>query len=155
MIAFIGAIYSFLIAMGRFLQPVILLAMRLYWGWGFYIAGVAKLQDIEKTVESFNALGIPFATVNTYLAGTAECVGGICLMLGLASRLVSIPLIFVMVVALFTAHHEAVVNILTNPEGFVSQAPFNYLLTALIVFAFGPGILSVDAILKRAFRPQT
>jgi putative oxidoreductase len=54
-------------------------------------------------------------------------------------------------VAYFTAHHEALINIFNDPKAFVDQPPFNFLLTALIVFAFGPGAISVDGILKRFF----
>jgi len=35
-----------------------------------------------------------------------------------------------------------------NLDDFVAQAPFPFLLTALVIFAFGPGLLSIDGLLK-------
>jgi hypothetical protein len=35
----------------------------------------------------------------------------------------------------------------------VKADPFPYLLTALIVLVFGPGLFSIDAILKRKLPP--
>jgi len=37
----------------------------------------------------------------------------------------------------------------SNSDKFVKADPFPYLLTALIVLAFGPGLFSIDALLKR------
>ena len=45
------------------------------------------------------------------MAGSTECLGGILLALGLFARPVSIPLIFSMLVAYWTADHDAVVAI--------------------------------------------
>jgi hypothetical protein len=43
------------------------------------------------------------------------------------------------------------VNIFNDPDAFVSDAAFLFLLASVIVFIFGPGVFSVDAILKRRF----
>jgi hypothetical protein len=43
------------------------------------------------------------------------------------------------------------VNIFNDPDAFVSDAAFLFLLASVIVFIFGPGAFSVDAILKRRF----
>ena len=43
---------------------------------------------------------------------------------------------------------KAVSSIFSDPDKFVKADPFPFLLTALIVFAFGAGRLSVDALLK-------
>lgn len=141
----------FLIQVGTFLQSFVLLAMRLFWGWQFFTSGRDKLLNISPIIDYFGTLGIPLPTINAYTAASIECVGGLCLLIGLASRLVSIPLMIVMFVALLTAHHEAFVNAFENPQAFVQQGPFNFFLTALIVFAFGPGIFSLDALIKRFF----
>jgi putative oxidoreductase len=84
--------------------------------------------------------------LNAILAGSTECVGGLLLLLGLGSRLVSVPLIFTMVVAYLTADREALNAIFSDTDKFTSAAPFLFLLTCLIVLAFGPGKLSVDAL---------
>ena len=88
---------------------------------------------------------------NAYLAGATECFGGLLLVIGLASRLVAIPVAFTMIVAYVTADYEAVTTIFSDPDKFVAAAPFPFLLSSLVVLAFGPGALSLDALIKRLF----
>ncbi|MBA3817120.1 MAG: DoxX family protein [Parachlamydiaceae bacterium] len=151
MFKFIENFYVLLIRAGTFLLSFLLLGMRLFWGWQFFSGGWEKFLNIASIISFFQALGIPFPTINAYIAASIECFGGLCLLLGLASRLVSIPLMIVMVVAMVTAHHDVFINIFSNPVAFTQQTPFNFFLTALIVFAFGPGIFSLDALIKRLF----
>ena len=79
------------------------------------------------------------------LAGGTECFGGLLLIAGLGGRLAAIPLTITMTVAYLTAHRDAVHSL----DDFVAQPPFPFLLTALVVFAFGPGMISIDGLLKR------
>lgn len=145
------AAYGSLIKLGSYLQSPLLLILRLFWGYNFFISGLGKFQNIDKITQFFESLKIPFPEFNAYLSGGVECVGGLCLLLGFASRLVSIPLIITMGVAYMTAHFDAVKNIYEDPQNFINQAPFNYLLTSLIIFIFGPGRISIDYILQRLF----
>lgn len=39
----------------------------------------------------------------------------------------------------------------SDPDAFVSDAAFLFLLASVIVFIFGPGAFSVDAVLKKLF----
>jgi putative oxidoreductase len=151
MISFLKSTYFLLIKVGNGLQPLVLLAMRFFWGWFFFSGGRDKLSNIAPIADYFHSLGIPLPELNAYIAGSIECVGGFCLMIGLAARLVSLPLMVVMIVALATAHHEAFANIFTDPLNFTQQTPFNFLFVALLIFIFGPGALSCDALLKRLF----
>ncbi len=137
-------------------QPLLLLGMRLYWGWQFFLTGQGKLMNIDRTAEFFGSIGIPFPLANAYAAGTVECVGGLLLVAGFCSRIAAIPLIATMVVAYGTAHRDVVETIVSNPDGFVTAAPFLFLLTSLIVLLFGPGPLSIDGLLARtAFAHRT
>ena len=131
-----------------YLQPVLLLALRLYFGYGFMKAGLGKLQDVPTTAGFFADWGVPLPTLNVYIAGTTECVGGLLLLLGVASRVVTIPLIFTMLVAYATAHTDVVHSLWSNPNAFVKAPPFLYLLTVLLVLLFGPGRLSIDGLIK-------
>jgi putative oxidoreductase len=131
-----------------YLQPVLLLALRLYFSYGFMKAGLGKLQNVETTAGFFADWGVPLPTLNVYLAGTTEFVGGLLLLLGAASRVVTIPLIFTMLVAYATAHTDVVHALWSNPNLFVKAPPFPYLLTALIVLLFGPGRISVDGLVQ-------
>jgi putative oxidoreductase len=122
------------------LQPLFLLALRAYFGYRFFKAGRGKLENLATTAEQFGEWGIPLPELNAVLAGTTECVGGLCLLAGLASRVVTIPLAFTMLVAYFTVHAD---------EPFVAAAPFPFLMTTLVVLLFGPGVLSLDALIGR------
>jgi putative oxidoreductase len=131
------------------LQSPLLLAVRLYWGWGFFRTGLGKLSNLGSTTEFFASLGIPAPGANAVLAAATECAGGALLFLGLGSRLAAAPLAATMLVAYATAHSDALRNVLSDPEGFTSQAPFLFLAAALLVLAFGPGAYSADALLAR------
>ena len=143
--------YKLLIAAAEYLQSPLLLAMRVYWGWQFFQTGMGKLQHIDKVSEFFRSLHIPFPEFNVYLAGGTECFGGLLLLAGLASRLVSMPLIFVTIIAYLTAEIDTVKNIFSAPDKFVSADPFLFMLTAIIVLAFGPGVFSLDWLIEKRF----
>lgn len=143
--------YLDLIAAGNYFQHFLLLAIRLFWGGSLFVSGLAKIEHIAPIITYFESLGIPFPVITAYTTAWVECVGGACLVVGFASRLVAIPIIFNMIGAFLTAHFDAVKTIISDPQNFIAQLPFNYLLAALIVFAFGPGGISVDLLLKKAF----
>ena len=86
--------------------------------------------------------------MNAYFIGSLECFGGLLLIIGLASRPLALLIVISMTVAYVTADFEAVSSIFSDPDKFVKADPFPFLLTALIVFAFGAGRFSVDALLK-------
>ena len=136
-------------AIADFLQSPLLLAIRLYWGWSFAQTGWGKLTHLEKTTAFFTDLGLPLPQVNASMAGATECGGGALLALGLFARPASIPLIFTMLVAYWTADREALTAIASDPDKFLSAAPFLFLLASVIVLAFGPGKLSLDALLGK------
>lgn len=144
--------YQSLIDLGTTFQSYLLLAMRLFWGLSFMSSGWGKMQKIAEVSSFFHTLNIPFPTENAYVVSYIEFVGGLCLAIGFVSRLVSIPLAVVMLVALFTAHWQAVNTVLQDPQAFIAQSPFTYLLACLIVFAFGPGSFSVDWVLQKLFK---
>jgi putative oxidoreductase len=141
--------YGLLIKAAQGLQSPLLLAIRLYWGWQFFLTGRGKLMNPGKVAEFFQSLHIPFPAFNVYLAGGAECFGGLLLMAGLCSRLISLPLIFVTIIAYLTAEIDTVNNIFSNPEKFVSADPFLFMLTAILILAFGPGAFSLDLLIGK------
>jgi putative oxidoreductase len=138
-----------LATLGVWAQPVLLLAIRLYWGWGFFQTGKGKLMNLEKTTAFFAELNLPWPTLNAIAAGVVEGVGGLLLVVGLASRFASGALIFTMGVAYATAHREELSQIFSDTDTFTEAAPFLFLLASVIVFAFGPGKISADAWLGR------
>jgi putative oxidoreductase len=147
--------YVYLISGASCLQSAFLLVIRLYWGWQFCSTGFGKLLHIGKITDFFQSLGIPFPEFNACLAGTTEFLGGFCLLVGFASRMVAVPLIFTLVVAYLTAERDALQSFFSNPDKFTSADPFLFMLAALIVLIFGPGVVSIDAVLKNVFGKET
>lgn len=147
----IACFYNFFIRFGGNLQSLFLLYMRVTWGHQLIIFGWEKLHSIEKTAGFFASLHISNPYFSAYLTGWVELLGGICLIVGLASRVASIPLIIIMLMALSTAHAPEIsgFRFLFEPLSLVRQAPYPFLITALLVFIFGPGRISLDAWLKR------
>lgn len=88
-----------------FLGP---LALRLYLVPVFWVAGTNKLGGMENVIAWFGnsewGLGLPFPTLMAWLAVGAEVLGAIALLLGLATRWFSIPLMVTMLVAAFSVH---------------------------------------------------
>jgi len=143
--------YSLLIRIGSSLKCPFLLIVRLYWGWSFFQTGKGKLSDLSQPTEFFASLHIPFPAFNAVLVGTTECVGGLLLLVGLASRLISLPLIVLLSVAYLTADNEALHSIFSDPDKFLSATPFQFLFAVLLVLIFGPGAISIDHLLQKKF----
>jgi putative oxidoreductase len=142
--------YELFVTAANFLQSPLLLVLRVYFFWQLYLTGKGKLSNIGKVIDFFTSLGIPAPALNAYFVSSLECFGGLLLIIGLASRPIALMVLISMSVAYLTADLEAVQSIFSDYDKFVKADPFPFLLTALIILAFGPGLLSVDAILKRA-----
>lgn len=90
-----------------FLGP---LALRLYLVPVFWVAGMNKVAGFEHTVAWFGnpewGLGLPFPTLMVVLVIGAELVGSMALLVGLATRWATIPLMITMVMAATQVHWE-------------------------------------------------
>ena len=128
------------------------LLTRLVVGFAFFDSGRGKLNNMENTVNFFTDLGIPFPELNAAFVSRLEYYGGMLLLAGIFTRLVALLLSSTMIVALFTADHDAFVGALTRTGeiGLSDIAPFvlGVFLSWLVIH--GPGALSIDALLKRA-----
>jgi uncharacterized membrane protein YphA (DoxX/SURF4 family) len=86
------------------------LLLRLYLAPVMIQAGWTKFAAFENTAAWFGnpdwGLGLPFPYLMTFLAASAELFGGAALVIGFATRLVAIPLIVTMLVAMFAVHWE-------------------------------------------------
>jgi putative oxidoreductase len=141
--------YELLVTGANSLKSPVLLALRLYFFWQLFLIGEGKLSNIGKVSEFFASLHIPLPTLNAYFIGSLECFGSLLLIIGLGSRLLSLLIVISMAVAYLAADFEAVSSIFSDPDKFVKADPFPFLLTALIVLVFGPGLFSIDALMKR------
>jgi putative oxidoreductase len=144
--------YSWLVCVASWLQSPFLLVIRLYWGWEFFQAGKGKLMNLSQPTEFFASLHIPFPAWNAIIVATTECFGGLLLIIGLASRLISLPLIFLLIVAYFTADSEALRAIFSDPDKFLGATEFQFLFATVIVLIFGPGVFSLDWLLGKFLR---
>ncbi len=92
----------------RHLDGLAPLALRLYLVPVFWMAGTRKLANMDSTIEWFGnpdwGLGLPMPELLAHLAAYSEAIGALLLLIGLAVRWVSIPLMVTMVVAALTLH---------------------------------------------------
>jgi putative oxidoreductase len=124
-------------------QSVSLLLARLTVAYGFYEPAMQKWSDISSVAGWFGTLGIPFPTLNAYLAASTELLGVVLLTLGLFTRLISLPLMVVMVVAITTVHLTH--GFSAGDNGF--EIPLYYLLFLALFASLGAGKLSLDHLL--------
>ena len=147
-------LYEKLICFAGCLKSAVLLALRLTWGWQLLESGYGHLTHIQNTIDAFRGWGVPFPTFNVYLSGSMELTGGLLLILGLATRVISIPLVFNFIVAYLSASRDTFKEIFSGQlqkgyDDFINDAAFPMLMLALIMLAFGPGKASIDYLLKR------
>lgn len=91
----------------NFVQKLVdlpLLLIRLILASVFFKTGLLKWQDIESITSWFEFLNIPLPKLNAYLAASTEVAGFALLLVGLGTRIISIPLIILLVVAIITVH---------------------------------------------------
>jgi putative oxidoreductase len=138
--------YGWFVKAANSLQSPFLLTIRLYWGWQFLESGIGKFNHIEKVIGFFTDLGIPAPTLNAYFNASLETVGGLLLILGLASRLIAVPLLINMIVAYITADKEALTSFFSESGKFFGADPFPFLLVSLLILIFGPGKLALDTL---------
>jgi uncharacterized membrane protein YphA (DoxX/SURF4 family) len=104
----LASLYQKLLNMSRYFDGLAPLALRIYLAPVLMQAGYNKLAHFDDTVAWFAnpdwGLGLPMPAVMAGLAAGTEFFGAILLLLGLATRLISIPLMVTMLVAAFTVH---------------------------------------------------
>ncbi|MCE3228060.1 MAG: DoxX family protein [Bacteroidetes bacterium] len=126
-------------------QDVILLLLRLILAYGFWEPAKNKWADINAIAEWFAGMGMPLPKLNAYLAATTEMAGVFLLTLGLATRIISLPLIITMIVAIKTVHWEN--GFPSSDNGY--EIPLYYILMLLVLMTFGAGRISVDFLIKK------
>ena len=126
-----------------------ILLARLVVGVEFLLSGKGKLGSLDDLISSFESWGIPLAHVQAPFVATIELVGGLCLVLGLGSRIFSALLTGVMSVAILVTLTQEGVTILPHD----TLANFLYLpeVGFLVIFVWlvfsGPGKISCDHII--------
>jgi putative oxidoreductase len=124
----------------EYFQSIALLLARLAVAYGFIEPALMKWKDIDAVANWFATMSIPFPTINAYMAATTELLGVILLTVGFLTRLISVPLIVVMVVAITTVHLAH--GFSAGDNGF--EIPLYYMLFLFIFASHGAGRFSLD-----------
>jgi len=128
-------------------------------GVGFMAHGWAKLSRGTGGFEKLLAQsGVPFAHINSWIVPFVELLGGLALLVGVFVKVVSVPLIISMLVAMFTVqiHYgfSSVKTIGLTPAGPLFGPP-GYEINLLYIAALatlmitGAGKYSIDGLRER------
>jgi len=131
-----------------FLAPLL---TRLVMGHAYHETGTGKIENFARTVSFFTDLGIPMPEANAFFVSRLEFWGGLLLALGLFTRVVAALLSSTMVVALLTADRGDFLDALrgAGEKGPTDITSFVYLLFLIWLVLYGPGVVSLDALVAR------
>jgi putative oxidoreductase len=138
------------------------LLLRLMAGGVFLWEGILKFVYTNQGVGRFTKLGMPFPHFTADFVAILEIVGGILLLTGLATRLIAIPFIVEMIVAILST--KIALYLGTSPLPLPPAPPrigpwavlhevrseYAQLLTVAFLLLNGPGRLSLDAVIHKA-----
>jgi Predicted membrane protein len=112
------------------------ISLRLMLGILFIVHAVLKFTSMALMVQFFSHIGIPLPSIAVPFIASLELVGGVCLILGVGTRIFSALLTIDMIVAISTARLSA---------GFVGGYEFELTLVAGLVALVlsGPGALAL------------
>ena len=139
------ALFEFFVRIVSSLRFIPELLSRFTIGFVFAESGWGKLHHLPKTVEFFTSLGIPYSHIQAPLVGGLEFFCGVLIFLGLATRLASIPLIAILIVAIKTAKADE----LTGLSAILGISEYLYIIVLFWLLTEGAGRLSVDSLLRK------
>jgi putative oxidoreductase len=140
------------------------LPLRLIIGYGFLAHGWAKLsRGPEGFAQLLEQIGTPLPGVMAWVSTFTEILGGLAILAGAFVAAVSVPLIVMMLVAMFTVHLRYGFSAI-NTIGLTADGPqfgppgieVNLLYIACLVALIlgGAGIFSIDRLLARRKREK-
>lgn len=125
------------------------LALRCLLAYEFWSAGVAKLRGVNWFAQIHDRFPFPFSQlpveISWQLVTWLELIGPLALVLGIATRFVSVSLSLLTVVAIMAVHAGLGYNVCDN--GW--KLPLLYLVMFLPLIFTGPGKLSLDHWLRK------
>lgn len=133
-------------ALDGWLQPVALLALRLYLARVFFLSGLTKIQDWDTTVFLFTEeYHVPLLSpaVAAALGTAGELLLPPLLVLGLAGRFAALGLFVLNIMAVVSYWHAL--------EGSALEFHLQWGLMLLLLLATSPGKLALDGLIKRRF----
>lgn len=127
------------------------LVVRVVFGYFWLETGIAKVHNLDGFTQRFVGWGIPFPAFSAGLSAWTELLGGLLIMLGLFTRLVCIPMLINMAVAV-----ALVVSAnLTSLDDYVEADEIVYSLIFFWLLIAGPGKASLDTWVARALGIRT
>jgi len=141
--------------------PAATVCLRAMCGGVFLWEGILKFVYANQGVGRFTKLGLPFPEAAADFVAVLEIGGGILLLAGLGTRLIAIPLIIEMIVAMLVTKIPMYLGTYPLPPppsppvtGLWAvlheiRSEYAQLLTALFLVIAGPGRWSLDAVLAR------
>ena len=124
---------------------IVQLLIRVFVGYFFMETGWGKLHNLDGFAQRFAGWGIPWPYFNAALSAYTEFIGGLLTIFGIGTRLVSIPMIINMLVAILKVN---LMSVNTLDDFFELDEPL-YALTYLWLLISGPGWVSVDYVISR------
>ena len=143
LLARLDAVCTPVVRVLEWLQPVFVLAVRLYVASVFLKSGLTKIASMDSTILLFtHEYQVPLLSpeVAAYLSTGAELVLPVLLALGLGGRLAAAALFAFNIVAVFSYPE-------LNEVGVMQHQYWGVLL--LIPLLYGPGKLSIDHLIRR------
>lgn len=136
----------------KFLKNVVPeLLFRIVIGFVFIESGWEKFHDLGKVISYFESLSIPFAHLQAPFVAGVELTAGTFVLIGLFTRLASLPLIGIMLVAIKTAKWEDV----SDFSSLLGISEFLYIVILIWLVAQGANSISADALICRFFKGKT
>ena len=126
----------------RWLAPLL---MRLFLGYFFLETGWGKIHNLDAFTQRFAGWGIPHPAFNAALSAYTEFIGGALTIAGLFTRVVSIPMIINMAVAVLSVKLKDVHGL----NDFVELDEPLYALGFFWLMMAGPGAVSLDYLIER------
>lgn len=127
------------------------LLLRLVFGYFWLETGWAKLHNLAFFTERFIEWGIPWPALSAAVCAGTEFIGGALMMLGLATRLTMLPMIFNMLVALAVVVLPGVSTL----DEFVELDEVLYVAVFVWLLVAGPGRASLDHLIARRVKAGT
>jgi putative oxidoreductase len=129
----------------RWLAPLL---MRLFLGYFFLETGWGKIHNLDAFAQRFAGWGIPHPAFNAALSAYTEFIGGAMTIAGLFMRVVSIPMIINMAVAILSVKIKDVHGL----NDFVELDEPLYALGFFWLMMNGAGAVSLDYFIERFLR---
>jgi putative oxidoreductase len=132
----------------------------------FFWEGILKFVYENQGVGRFTKLGLPFPVFTANFVGGLEIVGGLMLILGLGTRLVTIPFIIEMIVAMLSTKPRLFLGTLPLPPPPVPpqvgiwavlhevRSEYAQIMSCIFLLISGPGRWSLDAWLSGGERKE-